>query len=390
MDASLIVYALNLSAIYALLAIGISLLWSSIGMMNMAHGASFAVAGYGALVAGDLLLPGINAAMQGSALLPLVTFVVLLAAGVGSGALFGVLIYLLAFLPIHDKANFAVRGLIVTLAINLATVQALLWWFGPRQQALPNIFGFGRLNLLGVPVRYDQAATILATAVLLSVVLSWLRLSRKGLEIRAMMQNAEGAALSGISVRRTALPVMAVTGAMAGAAAVLLSQTVYVSPGAGAMPLIKGMIIALLGGLGSVPGAAVAALLIGALEAGGSYPLDATVYPDGPGTLPLVVTINYTDDFNQPQTITATLDVEVMESAPIDPGFPPDGGVDPGLPAPTESFTDMLVRFLKGLLGLGSGRTTSPGFDPMMPMEPEVFSVPPKGRVGASLGQEGG
>lgn len=267
MDASLIVYALNLSAIYALLAIGISLLWSSIGMMNMAHGASFAVAGYGALVAGDLLLPGINAAMQGSALLPLVTFVVLLAAGVGSGALFGVLIYLLAFLPIHDKANFAVRGLIVTLAINLATVQALLWWFGPRQQALPNIFGFGRLEVLGVPVRYDQAATILATAVLLSVVLSWLRLSRKGLEIRAMMQNAEGAALSGISVRRTALPVMAVTGAMAGAAAVLLSQTVYVSPGAGAMPLIKGMIIALLGGLGSVPGAAVAALLIGALEA---------------------------------------------------------------------------------------------------------------------------
>jgi len=128
-------------------------------------------------------------------------------------------------------------------------------------------------------------------------------------------------------------------------------------------------------------------VLIGALEAGGSYPLDATVYPDGPGTLPLVVTINYTDDFNQPQTITATLDVEVMESAPIDPGFPPDGGVDPGLPAPTESFTDMLVRFLKGLLGLGSGRTTtSPGFDPMMPMEPEVFSVPPKGRVGASLG----
>jgi len=267
MDLAMIVYALNLSAIYALLAIGISLLWSSIGMMNMAHGASFAVAGYGALVAGDLLLPGINAALQGSALLPLVTFVVLLAAGVGSGALFGVLIYLLAFLPIHDKANFAVRGLIVTLAINLATVQALLWWFGPRQQALPNIFGFGRLNLLGVPVRYDQAATILATAVLLSVVLSWLRLSRKGLEIRAMMQNAEGAALSGISVRRTALPVMAVTGAMAGAAAVLLSQTVYVSPGAGAMPLIKGMIIALLGGLGSVPGAAVAALLIGALEA---------------------------------------------------------------------------------------------------------------------------
>lgn len=267
MDATLIVYALNLSAIYALMAIGISLLWSSIGMLNMAHGATFAVAGYGALVIGDALIPGMDAAYRGAALLPYARFVLLLAAGAGVGALFGGLIYLLAFLPIHDKANFAVRGLIVTLAINLATVQALLWWFGPRQRALPQIFGFGRIDLMGVPVRYDQAATITATALLLVAVLAWLKFSRKGLEIRAMMQNAEGAALSGISVRRAALPVMAVTGAMAGAAAVLLSQSVFVSPTAGAMPLIKGMIIALLGGLGSVPGAALAALLIGALEA---------------------------------------------------------------------------------------------------------------------------
>ena len=267
MNATLIVYALNLSAIYALMAIGISLLWSSIGMLNMAHGATFAVAGYGALVIGDALVPGLDAALRGSALLPYARFAVLLAAGVGVGALFGGLIYLLAFLPIHDKDNFAVRGLIVTLAINLATVQALLWWFGPRQRALPQIFGFGRIELFGVPIRYDQAATITATALLLIAVLAWLKYSRKGLEIRAMMQNPEGAALSGISVRRAALPVIMVTGAMAGAAAVLLSQSVFVSPTAGAMPLIKGMIIALLGGLGSVPGAALAALLIGGLEA---------------------------------------------------------------------------------------------------------------------------
>jgi branched-chain amino acid transport system permease protein len=267
MDASLIVYALNLSAIYALMAIGISLLWSSIGMLNMAHGASFAVAGYGALVISGAVFPWLKAMLGASALLPYVQVAVLLGAGIGVGAAFGALIYLLAFLPIHDKANFAVRGMIVTLAINLATVQALLWWFGPRQKSLPNVFGFGRLDLFGIPVRYDQAVTIIATVVMLGAVLWWLKASRKGLEIRAMMQNPEGAALSGISVRRTALPVMMVTGAMAGAAAVLLSQTVYVSPGAGAMPLIKGMIIALLGGLGSVPGAVVAALLIGALEA---------------------------------------------------------------------------------------------------------------------------
>ncbi len=120
--------------------------------------------------------------------------------------------------------------------------------------------------------------------------------------------------------------------------------------------------------------------LIGALEAGGSYPLDATIYPDAAGSLPLVVTINYTDDFNQAQVITATLNVEVMESAPIDPVFPPDGGGgDPDIENPQESFTDMLVRFLKGLFGLGSGRTSPGVTGPLMPSQPEVIVVPPKG-----------
>ncbi len=82
-----------------------------------------------------------------------------------------------------------------------------------------------------------------------------------------MMQNPEGAVLSGISVRWTALPVTMLTGALAGLAAVLLSQTIFVSPSSGAMPLIKGLTIALLGGLGSVPGAVLGAVIIGFLEA---------------------------------------------------------------------------------------------------------------------------
>lgn len=267
MDPALIVYALNLGAIYALMAIGISLLWSSIGMLNMAHGASFAVAGYGALLVSGAVFPELSAALKGTAWLAPLQVAVLIAAGTGFGAAFGAFLYLVAFLPIHDKANFAVRGMIVTLAVNLATVQALLWWFGPRQRSLPNVFGFGKLDLLGLPVRYDQAVTIGATAGLMGLVLLWLSRSRMGLEIRAMMQNPEGAALSGISARATALPIMALTGAMAGLAAVLLSQTQYVSPSAGAIPLIKGMIIALLGGLGSVPGAMAAAMIVGLLEA---------------------------------------------------------------------------------------------------------------------------
>ncbi|MEJ8570100.1 branched-chain amino acid ABC transporter permease [Microbaculum marinum] len=267
MDLGIIVYALNLAAIYGLMAIGISILWSSVGMINMAHGATFAVAGYGAWLASEAMKPVILAMLGKTMMASLATAGIVVGAALLVGALMGALIYLLAFLPIHDKPNFAVRSLIVTLAINIATVQALLFFFGPRSRSLPKIFGFGRFEVFGVSIRYDQAGTILCTAILLLVVLEWLRHSRKGLEIRAMMQNPEGAALSGVSVRRTGLPIMMVTGMLAGMAAVLLSQTIFVSPTAGAIPLIKGLTIALLGGLGSVPGAVLGALLIGFIEA---------------------------------------------------------------------------------------------------------------------------
>lgn len=268
MDMStLLIYGLSLAAIYGLMAIGISLLWSSIGMINMAHGASFAVAGYAAFSVAELAKPLILATLGKSLAGTVAMAGLCLSAGALTGAMMGALIYLLAFLPIHDKPNFAVRSLIVTLAINLATVQLLLWFFGPKQRNLPKIFGLGKVEFLGLSARYDQIGTILGTAVILGLLLFWLKVSRKGLEIRAMMQNPEGAVLSGISVRWTALPVTMLTGALAGLAAVLLSQSIFVSPTSGAMPLIKGLTISLLGGLGSVPGAVFGAVIIGFLEA---------------------------------------------------------------------------------------------------------------------------
>ena len=190
-----------------------------------------------------------------------------LTTGALAGAAMGALIYALAFLPIHDKPDFPLRSLIMTLAINLATLQMLLWHYGPKQKNLPKIFGTGKVEFLGLSARYDQIGTILSTFLILGLVLLWLRVSRKGLEIRALMQNPEGAVLSGISVCWTALPVTMPTRALAGPAAILLSQSVFVSPTSGAMPPIKGLTIALLGGLGSIPGTVLGANIIGFLEA---------------------------------------------------------------------------------------------------------------------------
>jgi branched-chain amino acid transport system permease protein len=103
--------------------------------------------------------------------------------------------------------------------------------------------------------------------------------SRIGLGVRILTQNPEAAALVGIDRRRLALAILAVSGAMTGLASVLLAQVFYVSPEAGYDPLIKGLIVALLGGLGSIPGTILAALLVAATEAltatylGGQYVL---------------------------------------------------------------------------------------------------------------------
>ncbi|PUE06077.1 amino acid ABC transporter permease [Limnohabitans sp. T6-5] len=265
MDLSFVLLsALTLASIYGLLALGVSIIWSSLGMLNMAHGLTFTVAGYGAALAATLISD---------------SGPVVLAAGMVAGMLSGMFIGAVAFIPLHDKPHFVVRSLIATLALSLLGSQVLLWVFGPNARSLPPLFGTDAVELFGMTLLPDKLGAIGVASGLMLATLWWMKRSRTGLEIRAMMQNPEGAALVGIGLRSTAMAVMAVTGALAGLAAVLLSQTYFVSPFSGTTPLVKGLIVALCGGLGSIPGALLAATLIGTLEAftgallGGQYVL---------------------------------------------------------------------------------------------------------------------
>ena len=265
MDWSVIaIDTLQLACIYGLLAIGISITWSSLGLINLAYGFVFAFSGYGAWLMGELYSEHIAW---------------VLAAGLFSGAVGGVLVWALAFLPIHDKPNFTMRGMIATVAIALIGNQSLMWYFGPRAKALPEIFGYWQKEFGTIVITANTAGTVISSVVLLVAVLWWMNSSRRGLEIRAMMMNPHAASIVGIGVRRTGLYVMALTGSLAGLAAVLLSQVYYVSPFSGTTPLIKGLAIALCGGLGSVVGAIIAAILLAFNEAitaatiGGQYVL---------------------------------------------------------------------------------------------------------------------
>ncbi len=256
--------AIVVACIYGLVAIAVSITWSSLGLINLGYGFIFSFAGYGAYVVSRMISDN-----------PLIVA----SAGVLTGALGGVIICLLVFIPLHDKPNFTVRGMTATLAISLVGSQGLLWWFGPRSKALPEIFGYWKVSLGDIVLTSDKIGIVVCSIIMLTIVMMWMKSSRRGLEIRAMMMNPHAASIVGIGIRSTGVYVMAVTGAMGGLASVLLSQTYYVAPFSGLTPLIKGVSIALCGGLGSVQGAIIAALILGLTEAltsrllGGQYVL---------------------------------------------------------------------------------------------------------------------
>jgi hypothetical protein len=112
--------------------------------------------------------------------------------------------------------------------------------------------------------------------------------------------------------------------------------------------------------------------LVGFLDTGGYTSLDATLIPDQPGPLELLVTVEYVDDFNQAQIITKTIPIEVQEMPIFEPppgGMPGSDGFEEPMPMPEETFWDKVWRFVKGLLGLDSGISNGQGTIESFPVE---------------------
>jgi hypothetical protein len=124
--------------------------------------------------------------------------------------------------------------------------------------------------------------------------------------------------------------------------------------------------------------------LVGLLDTGNYFTMDATMIPDGPGSLDLQVTVDYTDDFNQPQVITKTISVEVLDVPVIEP--PTDGGAgEGGIPpvSATETFWQKMLRFVRGLIGLDSGQpAAAPGGLPIEEPPGKTIPVPVPGPKG--------
>jgi hypothetical protein len=127
--------------------------------------------------------------------------------------------------------------------------------------------------------------------------------------------------------------------------------------------------------------------LVGLLDPGGSYPWDATFIPYQGGDSVVVVTINYTDDFNQQRQIVQEIPITVIESAPSDGGeFPNGEGGFPVVPEPVqETFWQKVLRFFKGLFGLDSSAPVQATPEGVLPSEGEIITIPSGGGGGGKV-----
>ena len=256
-----LVTTINLAAIYTLLALGISLTWAGLGFLNLAHGVTFAAAGYGAWWAQENISDHASVIFLG---------------GIVVGAVAGLIICLSVFLPLDGRINWDFRSLIATLGLAIIGVNTYLLVFGPQRKGIDFLFGTTKFELGGTTITADKSGAIISATVVIVLVVLGLMKSKIGLGVRALTQNPEGAALVGIGRKQAAFAILIVSGALAGFAAVLLSQVFYPDPNIGYLPLVKGLIVALLGGLGSILGTVIAGLLIGATEAVTLHFLDAS------------------------------------------------------------------------------------------------------------------
>jgi branched-chain amino acid transport system permease protein len=256
-----LVTAINLAAIYGLLGVGISLTWAGLGFLNLAHGVTFAAAGYGAWLAQENISDHASVIFLG---------------GIVFGLVAGAIIWLTVFLPLDGRPNWDFRSIIASLGLSIIGVNVYLLVFGPQRKSIDFLFGTTRFELAGTTITADKSGAIISASVVMILVVVGLITTKIGLGVRALTQNAEGAALVGIGRKQAAFAILTVSGALAGFAAVLLSQIFYPEPNIGYLPLLKGLIVALLGGLGSVLGTVIAALLVAATEAVTVHYLDAS------------------------------------------------------------------------------------------------------------------
>jgi branched-chain amino acid transport system permease protein len=247
-----LVNALSLGSTYALLALGLAVVFSILGLVNFAHGELVTVAGYTFYLLNERDVP----------------FAIQVPTALIAAMIAGVLMERFAFRPLRG-ARF-VTLLFASFALSVIIQNLFLALVSPRQKGVPfpdtfsGFFTVGSFTFSNLQV--ITAATCLVALVILVV---FLRRSITGLGMLAAAQDFQVARLMGIPANRVIATAFAISGLLAGIAAIfIVASRGTVEPGMGFTPVLKAFIASVIGGLGSLPGAVLGGFVLAFIEVG--------------------------------------------------------------------------------------------------------------------------
>lgn len=239
-----------MGSIYAIIALGYTMVYGIAKMLNFAHGDVIMIGSYVCFFA-----------VTRYSMNPIIG--VLLAVVICT--LLGITIEKLAYKPLRSAPSLAVLITAIGVSYFLQNTAQLLWT--PNPKVFNSIVGNGSIQLGGLSVSYVTILTIAACVAIMIVLTTFINKTKMGKAMRAVSEDKGAAQLMGIDVNRTISTTFAIGSGLAAIAGVLLcSAYPTLTPTTGAMPGIKAFTAAVFGGIGSIPGAFLGGLLLGIIE----------------------------------------------------------------------------------------------------------------------------
>ncbi|MCP3775787.1 branched-chain amino acid ABC transporter permease [Paenibacillus sp. MZ04-78.2] len=245
-----IVNGISLGSIYALIALGYTMVYGIIKLINFAHGDVFMI---GAFV-GFYAIKGWGLGIIPALLLSMVVCAIL-----------GVLIETVAYKRLRNATRIA--ALITAIGVSLLIEYGTIYVRGAQPEAYPSTFPNQFFTIFGASIS-SQSLYILLISIVLMIILQWVVYrTRIGKAMRAVSHDAEAARLMGVHVDRTISATFAIGSALAGAAGVIFGMYyTKIEPLMGVIPGLKAFVAAVLGGIGIIPGAVIGGLVLGTVE----------------------------------------------------------------------------------------------------------------------------
>ena len=244
---STLINGLSLGGIYAMIALGYTMVYGIAKMLNFAHGDIIMVGAYVIYVAMALHNPWL-------AILAAIIFCVLL----------GVTIEKVAYKPLRGASPLAVLITAIGMSYLLQSLAQII--FGSANKMV-TVYEFGAIDILGARVQISSLVTLGVTVVVMVVLTLFIKYTRLGRAMIAVSEDKGAAQLMGINVNRIITVTFAIGSALAALAGLFyLLKSPVVSSTLGAMPGIKAFTAAVIGGIGSIPGAMLGGILLGVVE----------------------------------------------------------------------------------------------------------------------------